>query len=65
MDQLIDKNIFIIWNALKKHGDGQRIIDANPWMQPNHVARAFKSGRCKEKVFNAINDFYKKRATVN
>lgn len=57
----ISEDLFQKWASLKTQGDFQKIVDENPGFNNNTITRAFKKRKCKERVYEAIFNFYKRK----
>lgn len=50
------------WKKLRSHGDGKKIVEANPnKIGEIDITRAFKRGKCSDDVFEIIGKFYKEK----
>jgi hypothetical protein len=57
----IPDELFKKWEVLRSHGDGKKIAGANQGVTQMDVSRAFSSGECSDKTFNAIAGYYTKK----
>jgi hypothetical protein len=61
----IPKDLLEKWEVLKAQGDPERIVESMPAdsrVSFQTIRNAFNTGECSPEVFEAIAEFYKKRA---